>query len=284
MVLFDASLALLPTAIYAIGNIFSKKAAVKTGGFYSAVVMMGAGVIPIALLVLFSPMALTLYTSIMAIIAGIFLGAGTVLVFKAMETQQVSNIQSLVLVQALLLTIFGVYSLGETLSIVDVAAGAVIIFGCILVSTTEKFRLNQAMLPAVAANILWTLQWIVLSYAINMGGNSNDLLFVARTAGTVVMLMVFLLVVKKKDRKQNRRPLSESVHGVVSGICNGLGTVSYAYLVPLGLFALGGIMQSMNPVLTAILAYLAFRERLTKPQIFGLLIATAGAITIGIFK
>ncbi|MGC8648330.1 MAG: EamA family transporter, partial [Candidatus Micrarchaeia archaeon] len=96
-----------------------------------------------------------------SLLAGITNGIGYMLFFFSLSRQQASNTYATIEIQVALIVAYSVAFLGERLSALAVAGGALILFGILAVSV-EKKKFNKALAPAVAANVFWALGWILL--------------------------------------------------------------------------------------------------------------------------
>jgi drug/metabolite transporter (DMT)-like permease len=68
--------------------------------------------------------------------------------------------------------------------------------------------------------------------------------------------------------------------GAVAGLLAGIATVSFQFAVQRGLLTIAGVVASLYPAVTVLLAAVVLRERIRRAQRAGLVLATAAVVLI----
>ncbi|MCL4365066.1 DMT family transporter, partial [Candidatus Marsarchaeota archaeon] len=141
----------------------------RLGKFRYSVGILGIGIIPMLIYALAVGIhAYSMEIVILSLLAGAFLGAGYVLYYKALETEQITNVSSIGEIQPAFLLLFGVFILGEKITLIEIAGIFSIFVGSFLVLRTRGLEINRVMIPVIVANILWVVYWILMDYAITL--------------------------------------------------------------------------------------------------------------------
>ena len=129
-------------------------------------------------------------------------------------------------------------------------------------------------------NVCWAIYLIVVVYyTSNSVAESTGFFLAARFAG-FLMLFAYLLATRKlrpADMKRLKRP---NLAAVVSGLFDGLWQVSIALYTIFQFVALGSAIVALEPAIVAILGIVAYRERLTSLQLFGLIVSVGAAAAL----
>ena len=145
-------------------------------------------------------------------------------------------------------------------------------------------KLNGHLIPAALGQVAFAGYWILLSSSIIGSGQIATPIIISRLAGTVFMVLLFAAFRKPVPhrRMSNGRSIVKYAValGAIAGIMDGIGNGLYATVVTLGQLAVAGIIISFSPLLTILLARIFYRERLSKLQLAGMVIAVAGAIAL----
>ncbi len=275
--------AFLTTLFWSISNVMAKRPAADMDRYKAGVLVVGGGIIPSAILYIIAPAAIGGSGIFFSFISGVFLALGAITFYKALETQQTSNSYALVVVQSVLVSVFGIAVLGQPLSVISAVGAAICIAGVLMVSTTTGFNLNRKLLPALAGNVFWALSWFAADYAISLGSNYVAVINVMRIVGTVIAIIAYIAA-RRPSRAakpaKHRHSLRTVSIGIAGGIFSGMGNLAFGYVAVLQFVSIGGIFTAFAPALTAVLACLVYRERLTTMQWFGVAVATCGAVLL----
>lgn len=272
------------TTLWAVVNLFQKDLSTKLGPAATSIIIVGGGIIPIVAYMLLSGVVLPgAFAILTALAAGILFAVASLLFYKALETQHVVNAKAIGLIQPVIILFFSVLVLGESVRFLVAIGGVVVFIGSILISVQKHLKFNRKLLPAFYSNIAWAGSWILIALSIKYSGQVAFPQFVLRLSALVLVVLIYLFV--SKDRRKisvrgSRWIIVIALIGIVGGILDGAGNLLQSYLVILGTLHLGGIAGIFGPFIVLVLAYLVYKERLTKIQALGLAIAAIGALVV----
>lgn len=274
--------AIVATLVWIVGDVFSKSAVKKIGFYNTAMFYLIFDIVPILLVMLvlgFSVGNLNLYSVSLCIIAGFFSAGGYLLLYRILNKEQVTNSYAISEVQPAILVILGLFVLGEHVTSLEEIGIIIIFVGLFLVATTKRLRVDKKLGSAVLANISWSMLWILLIFAISASGVFLLPLLIAK-----VTAVVFGLLLGKYDKRiEHKHKFLEFVPLVLLlGLLDGLGNLLFSYVAYLNVVAVASAITALIPLGVGILGYLFFKEKLTKLQLVGFLIAIMGAVIIGL--
>ncbi len=266
--------------------VIAKHLTKRLGKFRYSVGILGIGIIPM-LLYLFAAgiPSVNLQIILLSLVAGVFLGSGYALYYKALETEQVTNVSALGQIQPGLLLLFGIFALGEHVNVVEVAGIIAIFVGSFLILRTRGIEINREMMPVIIANVSWTIYWIFMNYSISLYGGYTLPLLIARSFGFVLMLAYVLATGSMEAGSTHRLSAGRNLVFILlisSGMLDSLMNISFGFVVGVGLIAIGSAILAVSPMVVALLGRLIYRDRITYLQKMGLVIAVAGAIAISV--
>jgi drug/metabolite transporter (DMT)-like permease len=262
-------------------NVMTKRVA-KSGAYMTSLLIIIGSSIPIAIPLLFTLSGISAAGIVIAGLSGIAMVLGNLLFYKALETQQASNSYGMTVVQSILIGLFGVVLLGNQLTPLEILGAGIGVVGVLMVAMHGRLRLNRMLLPAITGNAVWAVGWGLAAYAIKYYANTFMILGICRVAGILGMLIIYKKSAPKPAMPglQPREWNAVLAIGLGAGVLSGIGSIALGSLALSSNFAIGGILTSFVPVLVAIAAYFVYRERLTRTQMLGILVATAGAAVI----
>jgi drug/metabolite transporter (DMT)-like permease len=274
------------TTLWAIVNLFQKDLSAKMGPSATAVIIVGGGLIPIAaLLAIYGVVLPGMFAIFTAIAAGILFGVASLLFYKALETQHVVNAKAIGLIQPVIILFFSVLILSETITLPAVIGSVVVLIGSLLICIRKDLRFNRKLLPAFYSNLAWAASWILIAFSVKYSGQVAFPQFVLRASALVFVALIYFFL--SKDRKKiaakgGRWIWWIALIGVIGGMLDGVGNLLQSYLVLLNTLYVGGITGIFGPFIVVVLAYLVYKEKLTKIQALGLAISAIGAFVVAI--
>lgn len=282
---YGITIALSAVALFAVSTIIQKKVVDSIRDVRTAVYVVGFGIIPLLIIYLAYSSSISAYALAIAAVSGIFFMGGDFLYFKSLEKVQVANAYSIGLVQPMLILGFSVIALGEHLTMPEVVGGAIILFGVTFLDTEKKrLRFDRKLTPALLGNVSWAVYWMFLASSINASGQIATPIIVSRITAFIAIILVYLIVGSRRSegvrRKINYKRIA--VFGALTGILDGAGNGIYAITVTLHQLSVASLVMLIGPFIVIALAYLFYRERLSKVQLIGLLAAAAGAVVLAI--
>lgn len=276
--------ALIVVLSFTFGDTIAKKVATKFGNYLTALFVNGFGIIPLFIATLLLPPAnFSPYLLVVSVIAGFFLVLGSVLAYKSLETEQAADTWVFLNIPAAAIVIFGITFLGEHISLLQLVCVVFIFVGITMVTITRHFKFNKSLVPALMANISWTVFVLLLLYSVTSTATVTGLFFlVARTAG-FLMLLVYTISTGKLDKRAKALALHPNLRALSAGVFDGMGQTGYIFLVLLQFVAIGAAISATEPALVAVLGFMMYREKLANWQKAGLVISVAAAVILGLF-
>lgn len=275
--------------MWTVSTTLAKPLSVRLGKYLLALIGIGVGIIPMSIMYFFfQHSAVPIVYVFYGLIGGLVLTFGALLVFTTLETQQVSNTAALQEIQPPLLVIFGLFVLNEHISTLGIISILVIFAGAFLVLSTEGLKINRKFFPAVFANVLWVVYWIIMIYAVNGSQNFIFSILVSRIVGFLLVggYMLYLASKGSKIFAIESKPDKRFTFGVIVlaailfGFLDGGADGAFGFVVKQGLVAYGGAVSALPPMFVTMIAYLFYKERLTLTQFIGLLIMCVGAFAL----
>ncbi|MDE1850320.1 MAG: DMT family transporter [Candidatus Micrarchaeota archaeon] len=275
----------ITVAAWAISLTLERRIAIIAGNLRGAVLVLFVGIFPILIFFLISNFAMSPYAILLSLVSGILLAIGYILYYKSLETEQVSNTSGIGLAQPAILLLFSILVLHETISSIQALGGIIIFVGVLLIITNNKLELNRKLLPALLANVSWAGYWVIASYAILFSQQVGATLLIARLTSLVVVLIAFALAMKNHvvPRLKNSLVPMLLIIGAAAGILDGLGNATFGYVVQFQLLSIGSIFVASLPLFVTLLAYIFYKEHLTRLQGIGMIMAVAGALVVAAF-
>jgi drug/metabolite transporter (DMT)-like permease len=278
--------ALVATSAYVVGDTASKYVSEFFGNRTASIAIMGVGILPafIALLIFGAGSMLNAYQIGLIALSAFFLAAGYLLVYKSLETEQISNTLILFESVPVVLVLFGFFALSESITVIQSVSMLAIFFGALCVTTNVKQRFNKKLFPAIIGMILWAFYAIPITYAIK-GSGEFILPILAVKIFSFVMVAAYLLLTRPRS-KASKAPKRISGKAVLitlgSGLFDGIGMLVFGYVFLGNAIALAGAINSMGPAFEMFLGRMFYKDRWTKLQFAGLVVMVVGAIALSL--
>ena len=126
--IFGLVAALVNLFTLSIGDSIAKRVSVELGNYGAALFILGIGVLPLLVFFFAVPQnQIGMGVLVLSLVAGVFLAIGNILIYKSLETEQVSETMSLVNIGPALLIIFGFLVLQETVNLIQKMALPVLV-------------------------------------------------------------------------------------------------------------------------------------------------------------
>lgn len=227
----------------------------------------------------------TFLTIALSAVGGVVSGAFYILIFRSYETEQVSNIAILSVLQAAIIAIFALFVLGERVSTLSALLIVGIIFGVALSTFDMSRGFHKGLIPASAAYVLGALYWLLLSSAITISG-SFTLPFLITKAISLVIVVAYYLKRPQFGINRNRKRSMAFTYALLLGLAGGaldtLGSVAFGFTIKASILAVGAAITALEPLLVAIIALELYRDRLDLVQVLGIGIAIACAVALAL--
>ena len=274
---------LLSVLMYIIYNTLVKRLASATGNYKAAMVIMVLSLVPMIAIayVLQASWLIGLVPLLISVIAGIFTFVGFELYYRALHTEQLTNSAGLNSVGNALIVVFGIFVLHERIAQLGLIGIVMIFVGSFLIATKRGFDFNRKLLPAVLASISFSIVWVLLSYVITSTNNFIVPLLISRAVG-VIIAIPYIHAFKRKSHLVKHKRIFEVgipllIIGVLAGIADGAGDTLFGFITLHKYLAIGGALTILTTVGVSVLAYFVYKDRLTKLELIGLLVAILGA-------
>jgi len=287
---FGRVAAIIGTSLFTVGDTASKLVSERFGNRVASLDVLGIGLIPaLAWLILFGAGAgLNTYQCGLVILAAALLGSGYLLIYKSLETEQVSNIWVLFESSSIILVLLGAVFLSERLSMIEMASMLAIFFGALLVTTDTKLRVNRKLVPAIIGSLLWGLSNIPIVYAIQDSHGFVMPILLERLLAFAVIDAYLMAVGKRRSAMAKAIVMMETsdrktvAATAISGICDGMGMLAVGYVFLSNVVALGGALFALEPAFIMLLGRVFYRDRLTRLQLIGSAVMIIGAVALSV--
>jgi len=278
--------------IWTISNSMIKGLTSKINTNDISMIIIGAGIIPMVIGIMMEPLnGVSLSILFLSSISGILLGLGYILFYKSLKSENLGNAGVTINIQQIVVILFGLLVLKESVTSFALPGILLIIFGSILVTIKKGFKINKILIIAAAANIIWGIYYIPLTFAILSLHASPVPLLMARVMGffSVLLLFNFPSIIRRiKSRVKIRNVKTTKIasalifSSIIAGLLDGTGNVFYALSIQDGIIIIAGSMIALLPVTLALTGKFIFHEKLTSMQYSGILLSVAGAMLIAI--
>jgi len=251
----------------------------KFGKELSSLILLAIGIIPMLLLAMISPyLGNIFFLLFIGFSGGLVLFLGYIFVYKSVPSCGVSNSYILLEIQPIILILFGIFVLGEYISIEKVASIILIFVGISFVMLSKKFKLDKQLVPALMGNVTWAIYWAIIILAFLYYKNFVLPLLFARMFGA---LFAYLYYKAKPPKNYYKINLSKSEISIIlililAGLFDGFGNISFAFVSFSNKVVLGSAILSSEPIIIWLIGLIAYHEKITVRQKFGFLVATIG--------
>lgn len=209
--------------------------------------------------------------------AGVAGALGLLVFYRALAKGPMSVVAPISgLLAALVPAVAGV-ARGERLSLAAIAGVLLCLVAIVFVSMekSEPLRLTGGPVLAVLAGLSFGLFFVLIRF----GGDEHSLwpLLVAKISGLGVVLVAALL---RRGTFPFRMDRATVVIAVLAGVLDVTGNALYVFATRAGMLSIAGVLSSLYPASTVLLARLVYHERLRPIQRVGLAIAVAGVVLV----
>lgn len=209
--------------------------------------------------------------------SGLAGGAGTLVLYRGLARGQMSVVGPLSAVGAAVVPVVAGVALGERPSILAVAGVLVSLPAIVLVAASGSVRgkLGAGLMDGLVAGLAFGILFVGLAQA----GRDAGLWPVAcEQTGTLLLT----LGVAVKSREPLRIPLRSASLPVLTGASGMAATLAYFYATHFSMLAIAGVLVSLYPGITVMLARVILHERFSPAQRAGLGLCTLAIIAIAL--
>ncbi|HLP22646.1 MAG TPA: DMT family transporter [Microbacteriaceae bacterium] len=291
-------LALVSALGYGISDFYGALATRRLGAISATLASYSSGVLVLGLGVLIVPGAWSVETVTFGALAGVLVGAGFLSFYAAIARGPVAILAPMIAVVYATVPVCWVIARGEQLPALAWAGVALGVLAVLLLSVpapggaesdeerAAEDAAGQRRGPSIAALLMG------LGAALGMGGASVALDYVPHDSGltsalvetivaVVLLSLVFAFVPRPGRGEVDSRALWIALgSGVLLAVGNGLFVLALQH----GSLALVGVLVSLYPLATILLARFVLREHISRVQWLGIGLAIVAAVLMGLAK
>ena len=262
-----------------LGGVFAK----QIGSFKSLFWSQLAGLISIFLLAIFFKPGINIpvLVIILSFIAAILYSAGYLFFFKGFETGNVSIIAATMNLWAVFTMLFAFIFMGQRLSALQTVGVLMIILGATLASlnwseiTNQRFQLSAGVKEAAFGAFFFGIFWNISEIISEKVGWLLTTLFIK--SGIILFLLIISLLTKQVIGLTKISTKTKTIILLMGGIEAGaVALVNYGLTI--GDAILITPIASALSIVTIVLAVVFLKDKISKPQGFGIVMAVAGII------
>ena len=262
-----------------LGGVFAK----QIGSFKSLFWSQLAGLISIFLLAIFFKPGINIpvLVIILSFIAAILYSAGYLFFFKGFETGNVSIIAATMNLWAVFTMLFAFIFMGQRLSVLQTLGVLMIILGATLASlnwseiTNQRFQLSAGVKEAAFGAFFFGIFWNISEIISEKVGWLLTTLFIK--SGIILFLLVFSLPAKQGIGLTKVSAKTKTII-LLMGVIEAGAVALVNYGLTIGDAILITPIASALSIVTIVLAVVFLKDKISKPQGFGIVMAVAGII------
>ncbi len=217
---------------------------------------------------------------------GLIGGLSLILFYEALQLGNASLVTTISASFPALVVILSIIFLKEVITLPQVIAILVILFGVIFSSINfkdikgGKLKLDSGVILAVMTMLVWGVYYTFIKIPINrIGWAWPNLIASLAYPSILIVLKIKNIKIDLKDFRQIRYPL------ILNAVFLGGGLIAFNYAVGLGEnVAIITPIAASYPTLFAILAYFVFKDPIKKQQIAGIVTTLVGIVLLSIFS
>ncbi len=291
MILLGTTAAILAMVLWTISGTINKKVATGLGTHVSAFLYVLVSLIP----VLIATMIIGIYSISpfgieTAVVAGVFLAVGFIFGFKALSTENLSSVSALQEIMPALLLLFGLFILGERINQVQSAGIIIIALGTLMTIITEKLEINTRMIPAILAVVSWAIYWMIISYSVISAKTFALPILISRVISLPVTLIYLLsdrdavssLASLPSRIRTNRTAAVLLILVSIASFADASGDTIFGITSGSSVLAIGAALVALQPMVVSFLAFVIYKDKLTRLQLIGLLVMLVGALILSV--
>ncbi len=283
--------AIVATLFWIISGTASKKIVRGLGSQRYIFIILSLGSLPaLFATLLVGNYSIGYYDIIISAVSGIFLTLGFVFMYMSLKTEQLANSSALNALQPAVLVLFGLVVLGEHASVPQIIGMLVIFSGAFMIITTKGFTINKRLFPAALSAASWAVYWIIITLVIDNAHTYALPIFISRIAGLAVAA-AYLYYSKTLHGAfsksfthfyRNRTLIVLLSLAVIGALADGSGDTVFGITIGNNVLAIGAALSAFSPMMVPFLAFIFYKEKLTRLQFLGLLAMVAGGIIVSV--
>lgn len=214
--------------------------------------------------------------------SGVATGASWLCYFKALSMGDVNKVTAVDKSSTILSVILAMILFGETNNLTFKIV-AIILFSIGVILMIEKKSegnktIKRRWLPyALASSIFAALTTILAKVGIN---NVESNLATAIRTSVVVVMAFMIVLIKKKDNLLVTLDTKELGFITLSGLATGASWLCYYYAIQNGIVSVVVPIDKMSVLVTVVLSFILFKEKISKKAFIGLILMLAGTLIL----
>lgn len=280
--------ALISFVGWGVGDIFGTIAARRIGGYSTAFWYL---LFQVPLYSVLAPFFLdnlknlTWSLLILNLVLGIIGTIGLIAFYEGLRRGNPSLVGTISGAFAALTVILSTVFLGEIITINQGLAIIVIFIGLTLSNLdfkqirSGKIKNNAGVLMAITAMICWGIYFAFMKIPIKEIGWFWPGVI---SLSSLIVIPLFMRLMKIKLERVNTHGAFLSV--LANAVLLGIGTISVYYAIEIGLTSIVAPIAGSYPALFVFLAFLIFKEPITRQQILGIITTLTGVVFLSIFS
>ena len=273
---------------WGIGDIFGTVATRKIGGYSTTfwyLVLQAIFVVPLSFLFFDQLRNITLAIFILNVVLGVMGTAGLIAFYEGLRIGNSALVGTIAGAFAALVVVFSVIFLNEKISLIQLIL-IILIFTGILMSTLDFKDLknkavwgNRGTVFALIAMLLWGIYWTFIKIPIQtMGWFWPGMISIL----TFPIVLLFMRIKRIGLEHPNKKGALRSL--VMNALLLGIGAWSFNFAIEQGLTSIVAPIAGSYPTLFVVLAFLFFKDPITRQQILGIITTLVGIVLLSIFS
>ena len=278
-------LALVSFISWGTGDIFGTLASRKIGTYLSTLYLL-IFLIPVYLFAVFLFPAglenLTIGTLLLTITIGIIGAIGLLTFYEGLRRGIASVVVTISATFPAIVVILSIIFLKEKITLAQAAVIFLILLG-VVISTLDiseikkrKLKLDAGVIYAIITALLWGIYWTFIKIPVEqIGWAWPNLLTMSGLPLVYLVTKIKKVKIYKNDFWENKYIL------ILNSACLGVGSIALNYAIKLG----GNVsiitpIAGSYPVLFVILSFFIFKDKISKPQIIGVITTLCGIVLL----
>ena len=219
------------------------------------------------------------------ILSGFATGASWICYFKALSVGDVNKVVPVDKSSTVLTVLLAIILFSETehlaVKLIGTALLAVGVFLMIEKKKTEAKDTRRTWLPYAVGSAIFAALTSILA-KIGISGVESNLGTAIRTGVVLVMSWVIVLI-KGKGAELKKLDRKELLFVFLSGVATGASWLCYYYAIQNGKVSVVVPIDKLSVVVSVAFSYFAFKEKLNKKSLTGLVLIVAGTLAMAIW-
>lgn len=273
---------------WGVGDIFGTIASRKIGG-YSTTFWYLILQLPLFGVFAFFFLDYLQYLTLSLLALNVFLGVigtvGLIAFYEGVRLGNASLVGTIAAAFAAVTVILSIVFLGESITSDQAVAITIIFLGLILSSLnfkeiySQSFKIDWSILLAVVAMFCWGIYWTFIKIPINQIGWFWPSMI---SLSSVILVFIFMKIRSIKLSRLNQRGVFLPL--LFNAALLGIGALSFNFAIGQGLTAIVAPIAGSYPTLFVVLAFLIFKDPITRQQIAGIITTLVGIVLLSIFS